>query len=245
MAIKIIKLNVMKKIISYLLFILGICLIITCFNYFTPIEIEHKVLVLNTVITSFIYSLFFIDVLIPMVDFSDESHAKIGSLGVRWLVTLLYALLAIGLMLVFAFVWRVNGETQIILHSVLILLALLGLYGAVVSSNKVGEIYQVEQQSLSQLNEIKEMAESLVDEVQSGFVNAPEVKGEILEFRDNLRFISPCNNDEAFAIERAMREELSRLEKLVMLNPNTPEEILLSLNKCNSLYKKRKSIYSN
>lgn len=239
------KSEVMKKILSYLLFAIGLGLIITCFYYFTPTDTDREVLILNIVITSFIYFLFFIDALIPMVNFKDKSHAKIGSLGIRWLATILYALFAIALMLIFAFAWEAKSVTQILLHSILAFLTLLSLYGATASSSKVESVFREEQKSFSQLSEIKNMAKKLVDNTQFNSEITPEIKGKLLEISENFRYVSPSNNNEASLLEQSIKEELNKLENALQFNPGNSDVILSTINKCNTLYQNRKSTYSN
>ncbi len=234
----------MKKILSYLLFAIGLGIIITSFYYFAPTDSKREVLILNMVITSFIYFLFFIDVLIPMVNFKDKSQAKIGSLGIRWLVTILYTLFAVGLMLFFTFGWEAKSGTQIILHSILAFLTLLGLFSAMVLSSKVENVFHEEQKSLSLLFEIKNIAEKLIDNTQFNSEITPEIKGKLIEFSENIRYISPSNNVEAFSLEKSIKEELNKLENALQLNSGNSDIILASINKCNILYKNRKSIYS-
>src|SRR5665647_2588497 len=89
-----------KNIFSILLLLIGEALIIISFLYFGS-NLASEILTLDTIVSTILYSLFFIDILIPMVDFKDKSQRVIGSLGLRWFVTSLYTLSAIGMMIIF------------------------------------------------------------------------------------------------------------------------------------------------
>jgi hypothetical protein len=88
-----------KKIISWLLLLFGEILIITAFILFRG-DLADNILVLGIVVSSIIYGLFFVDILVPWIDFRDKSQRRVGSMGVRWFVTWLYAIVAIAVMII-------------------------------------------------------------------------------------------------------------------------------------------------
>ena len=235
----------MNKIISFLLYIVGLALIVVSFNFFSSEETENNVVILNTVVSCIIYSLFYLDALIPMVGFDKEGQSKVASLGIRWFVTGTYAFLAIGLMFAFAYGWKLEAGAQIIIHSILFLLASMGLFSAYASKNKASSA-DLEMATLKiSLNEIKSVSKRLAQSTQLLTTLSPQVKNEILTFDEGMRYISPNNSSEAHTVESSLLEELKTVEHIISTRPEQEEELLTSLNKCKQHYLNRKNIYSN
>ena len=218
-----------KKTVPILLLLLGEILIITCFLYFGK-NFETKLLTLNIIISSVIYSLYFIDIFIPIVDFNDKSQKAIGSLGIRWFCTLLYTFIAIGLMIRFNIIKPVDLTTQIIIHLILIFLLLFGLFFAIASKHKVHEIYIEE---YSNRNRVEEIMKALKDiQLKLGQTNniPKEINTRINNLQESLRFISPSNNIEAIELESKFLIDIKNLKESLFSTPynseKTNEEII-------------------
>jgi len=143
-----------KKIFSLLLVIFGEALIILCFLHFGR-NVQTEILTLNIVVSSIIYCLLFIDIIIPWVDFKDKSQKTIGSIGLRWFFTFFYMLLAIGAMVVFNSVKPIHFTNQIIIQGILFFFLLLGFFMAFSTSDKVKEVYVEEKQNRDRVDEMK------------------------------------------------------------------------------------------
>ena len=125
-----------KKIFSLLLVLFGEALLILCFLHFGR-NVQAEILTLNIVVSSIIYCLLFIDIIVPWVNFKDKSQKTIGSIGLRWFFTFFYMLLAIGAMVVFNSVKPIHFTNQIIIQRILFFLILLGFFMACCSSDRV------------------------------------------------------------------------------------------------------------
>ena len=110
-----------KKIFSLLLVIFGEVLIILCLLHFGS-NVQIEIVALNIVVCTIIYSLFFMDIIVPWVDFKDQSQKTIGSIGLRWFYTFFYIIVAVGVMVVFNTVIPIQFTNQIIIHGVLLFL---------------------------------------------------------------------------------------------------------------------------
>ena len=88
-----------KKILSFIALIAGVILLITGFIIW-GVYLPTEVLILNIIVATIIYALLFVDVLLPWVQWSDPSQRSIGILGLRWTLTVIYAVVAILLMVV-------------------------------------------------------------------------------------------------------------------------------------------------
>jgi small-conductance mechanosensitive channel len=233
-----------KKILSFIALLGGEAIIIAAFILFHG-SLATDILMLNIVVSSVIYGLFFLDILVPWINLNDKPGKKVGSLGVRWIFTWLFAIAAIAVMLVgnLAFEW--SFALQIIIHCVLIFFLVLGLVASLHSGGKVQEVYQQETFNRSSINEMKTVMRNLKDKM-SDLSELPEYfinKIDMLE--DSLRFISPTENAEAHALEQQFIHVINDIA-FAISNFSMNEEVIGSnLKKAERIYQSRKNIYSN
>ena len=143
-----------KKILSFIALLGGEAIIIAAFLLFRG-SLATDILVLNIVVSSVIYGLLFLDILVPWVDLNDKSGKKVGSLGLRWFFTWLYAITAIAVMLIGNLAYEWTFALQFIIHCGLFFLLLLGFIAVIHSGNKVQEVYQQETFNRNGINEMK------------------------------------------------------------------------------------------
>jgi len=233
-----------RKIILWLLLLFGEAVIITAFILFkdgTP----NNILILNIVVSSIIYGAFFIDILVPWVNFNDESHRRVGSLGVRWFVTLFYASIAIVLMVAANTCYEVTFSTQLIIHCGLLFLFMLGLWAAVHSSDKVRSVYEQEKAHRSGIIEMKNAMRELKDKMNELNDLPDYFIQQINTLETNLRFISPANNHEAHTLESSFVEIVSDIKFAISDFSMNEEQIVNHLKKLERIYQNRRNIYSN
>jgi len=143
-----------KKIFSLLLVIFGEAILILCFLHFGR-NVQTEILTLNIVVSSLIYCLLFIDIIVPWVNFKDKSQKTIGSIGLRWFFTFFYMIVAIGVMVVFNSVKPIHFTNQIIIHGILFFFLLFGFFMAFSSSDKVRDVYVEGKQNRDRIDEMK------------------------------------------------------------------------------------------
>ncbi|MDD4083763.1 MAG: hypothetical protein PHD05_10305 [Sphaerochaetaceae bacterium] len=206
---------------------------------------QTEILTLNIIISSIIYGLLFIDIIVPYVDFKDKSQKTIGSIGLRWVFTFLYMLIAIGAMVVFNSIKPIDFTNQAIIHGVLFFFLLIGFFMAFSSSKKVEEIYVADKQNIDRVGEMKKATK----EVQLKIDQMKSVPADIIiklnDIQENLRFISPCNNSNAYEIETKFVEEMRELNACFFDIPLNIEKINDKIQSCNSTLKERKQVFSN
>jgi len=232
-----------KKIFLSLLLISAEALIIICFLHFGK-NISAKLLTLNIAIASIINLLIFIDFYFPTVNFKDKSHNTIGSLGVRSIVTLLYIGAAVATIVVF-FIRPVNADTQIIIHGIFLFLFCLGLYFAVSSSHKVNEVFLEQQQTRSRIEEMKKATKTAKSDLEKKENIPVEIIARIVSLQENLRYISPCDNKEAFALESDFLIQMKVIQDCLFETPLNPDRIIESIQNCERTCKERKQLFSN
>jgi len=233
-----------KKIFSLLLVLFGEALIILCFLHFGR-NVQTEILTLNIVVSSIIYCLLFIDIIVPWVDFKDKSQKTIGSIGLRWFFTFFYMLLAIGAMVIFNVVKPIHFTNQIIIQGILLFFLLLGFFMAFASSDKVREVYVEEKQNRDRIDEMKKATKEVqlkIDQMK----NIPtDIINKLNDLQENLRFLSPCNNSNAYELEAKFVEEMRALNGCFFDIPVNIEKINDNIQNCNRTLKERKQVFSN
>lgn len=232
------------KILSWIALLGGEAVIITSFILLRG-GLADNILVLNIVVSSLIYGLFFVDVLMPWINLGDTSQKKAGSLGVRWFFTWLYAITAIAVMLIGNLTYEWSLTLQMIIHSVLFFLLILGFIASFSASEKVQEVYQQEMKNRNGIDEMKTAMRNLKDKM-SDTTGLPEsFTNRINSLEEGLRFISPSNKEEAYGLEKSFSKIVIDIS-FAISNYSMNEEVIESnLKKLERINQNRKSYYSN
>ena len=233
-----------RRIASVALLLAGEALIIFCFLHFGK-DADPQVRTLNIVVASVLYSLNFIDLLIPWVNFKDRAQKTIGSIGLRWMVTFLYILFALGAMIIFNIFIVMGFENQLLIHAILFFLFLVGIFLAFTSSSNVQSVFEEEERNRSGITEMKKLTHEVVIKLDQidGFPAA--LKKKINDLHENLRYLSPGNNQEAQALEKDYLNAMKAIYNRLFDRPLDEEKINRLLCDCERLVKDRKQIYSN
>jgi len=232
-----------KQIFSGILIFLGEALIIISFLYFGR-NLPTCVMILNIVITSIIYLNWFVERFIPAIDLQDKAHKDAGSLGLKWLFTVLYSVIAIGAMLVFNLGGITGFYVQIIIHAILFFLLLVGLYFVFFVKEKVGEVYYVETGYRSRINEMNTSLNSIKLKLEL-MENVPtHIIMKVRFLNDGLRFISPSNNDDAAILEAEYLAAIKKLNDCLYDNPLNEDRVGKIIQKCEQIYQQRRQVYS-
>jgi len=233
-----------KKGLSILLLLFGECLIVVAFLYFGR-SLPSNILTLNIVVSSIIYALYFIRLVLPGYNFSDKSQKGIGSLGVKGFFYLFYAFCAIGLMLGFNADPPATFNTQIIIQGTLLFILLLGFYFSLSASEKVHDVFTIESNNRAGLDAIKratQEAQKKLNQVE----NAPQdVIARLSTFQENLRFISPGNVNEAANLEEELLTEINKLNYYILQRPFEYDTVSRIMQSCETIYQERKQIYAS
>ena len=233
-----------RKLFQVLLLLTGEALIVICFLYFGR-NLNPKLLTLNIIVTTIIFLLYTIDIIFPLVDFKDKSQQTIGSIGIRWFFTLFYTLIAIGAMVIFNTIKPLDITSQAIIQGIFFFLLSLGLYFTLSSSDKVQEVFLEEKQNRSQVEAMKKATK----EVQLKLNQMKDIPADLIirttVLQDNLRFISPCNNQEAFDLEINFLNEIKTVQDCLFDTPLNYDRIIENIQNCERIFKERKQSFSN
>jgi hypothetical protein len=233
-----------QRIFSYLLLLVGEALIIICFLYFGS-NLDTNILALNIIVSSIIYSLLFIDILFPIVDLKDNSQRTIGSIGLRWFFTFFYILSAIGVMVVFNIIKPIDTNSQIIIQCILVFLLLFGMYFSITSSHKVPEVFMEEKLNRSRLEEMKKATTDVLLKLDRIKAKPQDLISRLTTLKENLRFISPSNNHDAYELEKTFIAEMKTVQDCLLEIPINYDKIIENIQNCERTYNERKQIFSN
>jgi hypothetical protein len=233
-----------KKTFLILLLIVGEIILILSFLHFGK-NLSSNLLILNIFVSTIIYSLFFIEILLPVVDFKDKSQSRIGAIGIRWFSTNFYIMSAIFIMIYFNSVKPIEVNSQLIVHLILIFFLSMSFFFSKTASNKVNEVFLKEEENSSNLEVIKSAIKKIQFKLET-LENIPSsITSSFKTLQENYRFISPSNNQIALELEKEILTEINSVYDYLFLNPINYEKINLKIQKCESIYKERKQISSN
>jgi len=233
--------NNTKKILSWLLLLFGEAIIITAFILFRG-EMQTDILVLNIVVCSLVYGLFFFNYGTPWIDLKDKSQKQVGALGISWVTTWFYAILAIATMVAANTMLELAFVTQLIIHCVLLFFLFMWLLLSRHSADKVKEVYEAETKNRSGINEMKTAMQQLKDKT-NGTDGLPEQLTQRIDaLEENLRFISPANSSDAYELEKTFIEIVNELKFAISDYSMNEERIESNLKKLERIYQNRKSV---
>lgn len=144
----------MRNLLAIIAFLIGEGVIIGTFVMFGEPLLPGKVLALDIVVASIIYCLYMIDLFIPWIDLGDKAHRQVGSLGVRWMVNLLYTVLAMTTIIVGARMTLSFG-VQLLIQIALLGLLALGYSGVLGLQDKVNSVHEREEELYKAFEERK------------------------------------------------------------------------------------------
>jgi hypothetical protein len=233
-----------KNILSWLLLLFGEALIITAFILFggnTPANI----LVMNIGVSSLVYALFFCNFRAPWINLQDKTQKQIGALGISWLTTWVYALMAIGFMLIANLAYEFAFIIQLIVHSAL--LFFLGLWSLLsqYAADKAALLYYEQTDHKRDLVNMKKAMKALKDTIDNTADLPESFVQKVQALEERLRFIAPSENAEAHDLERSFVQTIVAIYLALPDYSLNKEQIESDLKKCERLYQNRKNIYSN
>lgn len=234
-----------KKILSWLLLIAGEAILVSTFILFKG-ETPQEIFLTNVIVSSIIYLLIFTSYGKPWVDLNDKSQKQIGFLGISWTAIWLYTILAIAVMIIGNIVLNWTFQIQIIVHSILIFLLLIGMFAASHTSDKVKEIYQNENRQRKSIDNIKNAFCELNERSLTAEHAIPtEITRKLKKMEEDIRFFSPSNNPETEMIDESIADLINSISYSISRYEMNKQQIDESLRKCEMLYERRKNTYSN
>jgi hypothetical protein len=234
-----------KKILWWILLLFGEVIIIGAWNIFGA-NLPDNIFLLNILVCSIIYFLFFIVYRMPWIDLKDIKQKQIGSIGICWTIISIYTILSLLTIYVCNYYYREEFSKQLILQCVLLFFLLLFFFLSNRAKEKVGEVYEEEKNNCNNIIKMKKSIVILQDNISNikdtlpkDFIN----RIDILE--EKLRYLSPTNNKEAHEKENDFIELIEGINLKLSNYSLNRDDIEKDLSKCEHIYQNRKQIYSN
>lgn len=227
-----------RKIFTWLALAICEAILITAFILFRG-ELSTEVLVLDIVVSSIILGLLFIDLLRP---WGDSHTARLGSAGVRWSVTITYAVIAIAAMYLMR---NLEFTTQLLVQGGLLALMLLGMAAILRTKEQIVAVHQEEAAKLTNRDDVKRAWRDLLEKIDSLPDSPGELRGRVDRMVQEMRYLSPTNNDEALTTDRQLVEGAEAIGRMLgdyRLNHDQAEQ---QLAHCERLLQRRRTQYSN
>lgn len=197
---------VLKNILSVIVLIGGEAIIVAAF-FLLRGDAPDNVFALNLIVSSFVYILLFADLLVPWRRIGDKSDSRLGSIGIRWMATIVYAIVAVAFMLVANLVFDWSFQLQVIVHCCFVFFMLLAFVGLMASSSRISSVYEEQTTARKGLDDIRRAAMRLSDTVSLNPALPSGYREKASEIESEIRFISPSASAEAADMEN----ELARL----------------------------------
>lgn len=231
-----------KQALSLLIALLGEIILVYCFIYFGK-NVPRDILILNLGVSTIVYLLLISDLFRPWIDLQDKSQKQIGSIGLRWFFSFVYIGLSIGAMFLLNSTGNEPFFKQLLAHSILFFLLLVGLFLALSSSEKVGQVYYEETEKKNRIEEMRNATKSIILMLEREDNVSPVLVNGLNELLEKLRYISPSNGERAISLERQFINDIEDLNKQILSNMSDLEKIDRCLKSCDSTIKERKKVY--
>lgn len=233
-----------KNILSWLLLLFGEAIIIAVFILFRG-NTPDDILVLNIVVGSLVYGLFFCNFRAPWINLQDKTQQQIGTIGISWFATWFYAIAAIGFMLAANIAFELSFTTQLIVHCVLLFFLFLWLLLSRHSGDKVREVYQQETFNSNGISEMKKAMRQMKDKMNDLSGLPVSFTSRINALEEDLRFFSPANSQESHDLERQFVGIINDIAFAITNFSMNEAAIESNLKKIERIYQNRKTVYSN
>lgn len=208
-----------KRIYQILALLLGYGLIIAGFILLLP-GLERNILILDIVVSCFIFSQFALFTVFPLINLKDSSQKSVGMLGINISTlnttsVLSIVLMVCGILFEIPFVYQLLGQLCVLF------LLFLGRIASLHAGEKVQKIHQKETVAESGKLSMKKSMQDFMDDLAcvSDFDEAD--KKRLSDVQEALSYLTPSSNPEAVEYEQKFIQslrEISVMARNVSLN---------------------------
>lgn len=166
----------------------------------------------------------------------DSFSRRIMPVMFTYFTSLFYAIISI-VLIILVLKTSMYIRVAILIQLVLLFIFVLESYIAFFTGSHIANVASKEQQLLSRIKEIKIKAKTL--QYKCSNLEKLDKQSECVAIIENLIFLSPVDNTQAFSLEEKIIVELDNLSNLLSKNYNK-EELQTIMTNISSLYNKRK-----
>lgn len=232
----------MSNLLRWILFVFGAVIIVAGELLYRG-NLGNDVLTMNIIVSLLVWGTVFAGIGLPWIDLSDKSQKRVGSLGMFWVFSSLYAVAAIVWMVVGAHL-DLSFNLQLLGHCVLLFFFIMGMAMAKRSSEKVAEVYKKETVEKKGVVDIRKALAALKESTFTANGVPEDVVDRISKMCDEARFMAPSNNDEAHDMEAEIVSLTEGISSAFFNYKMNEASIQQKLSRCERLLKNRKQIHS-
>lgn len=206
--------------------------------------LQTNVLVLNIIVSLLIIAILFSDLLIPWSKPEDKSQRRIGNMGLRWGVTSFYSIVAIGI-IALSIIYDLTFGVQLFIHLVALVLLLSGYALVAFSASNIARIHAKQETEIAGVDAMRREAKALYNDAMDKGDIAPEIISRLSALNDELRFVSPSNNQDAAALEKRFVDLAAAARQMIPAYSFSEQSFVAELTKLERILKDRKNTYSH
>ena len=133
----------------------------------------------------------------------------------------------------------------VIIQLILFFIFMIKIFLGGLIAHQIGAVKKQEKEEVSKILQLRSESQLLEIESLHNESIPTELKRTITQIKNNLRYLSPANTEDAFNYEVQMLDSIAALRSKCKQSTTSPEEIQTLLNSFESLYQTRKLIYKN
>lgn len=233
----------MKNLVSWLAVVCGLALVVAGWFLWGD-RTQTDLFALNVVVSSLIYAVVFVDVLVPWADFGDRAQRRVGNLGLRWFVFGGYALVALGILIAGnCLEWPF--ATMLFVQCALFVGLIFGAVAAMHGEERIVAVHGKQRSDAVGIERMRREAAALQRAAYEASGVPERLVERIRRMNDDLRFIAPSNSAEAHDVEKQFVETVRATAPMLARYESEAERIEANLDRVDRLYAHRKSIYAN
>ena len=206
-----------------------------------PESMPMQVRILDIVVLSIVLWMICYDLFRPLVNLASKNPTEVGSLGVRWIGQIIYAIIAIGFGVVAA-VLGIVFIYQLLVQLVLLAFLLLVFFFAVSASERVNKV-AVKEEAVLERKELMRMAlAEIQDEVAIGSGYPEYFRLAVNEMDKKIRYVSPSDKAEALSYEKQFADIAGKVRAAMSNYSMNEENIKQDLQRMQRALENRKKV---
>lgn len=180
----------------------------------------------------------------PWINNDVNGESSIGSMGLRWVFTTIYILLAIVSMVFLNVFVSTHFTTQLLIHGILLFLLAIGLFMGSSVGNTIEQVQREERIYRSTIEDMMKSTQSVLVHIQKNRRDIPQFHNHLERLITELRYLSPSNNPEARELEDQFLLEMDNIRRMTELEQIQEVQLLQLLSNAEITVQQRKKITS-
>lgn len=220
--------------------LLGYGLIIGGFIVFGE-SIPEDVRYLDMVVTCLLYTQLPLLFFFPLINYKDESHKEVGSMGIQMYGFALYTIAAI-LVIILGLVFEWSFKIQLFIQIGIFFLLILSILASLFASSKVSDRHQVESKMVRDRAMFKMKIAELMDEVVvAGNAIPLSIRQSLEAINDTATYLVPSSKPEASMLEDKCTDLIDEITVLLRNVDLNQEQIAEKIKRLELTLSKRKN----